>query len=138
VVCVGVLGAVYFYFSHQRTTAANSSERPTFESPAATRSKHPMAKHLELSGFRVQSVKNNLTFTYVVINHSGADLPPMKLKVTIRSPSKAALFEFPADVPAIGPFESREITTNVKGNFKPYELPDWQMIHAEFDITSEP
>jgi hypothetical protein len=41
-------------------------------------------------------------------------------------------------VAALGPYEAKEVETTVKSALRAYELPDWQFLRAEFEITSPP
>jgi hypothetical protein len=113
----------------QKPGAAGSSEQP-----------HPLAKHLEIAGLRVtESKPQTAKIQFVVINHSAADLPDLKMNISLRAGAGGGpIFEFPVDLNSIGPFESRELTTTIKTNLKPYELPDWQVLRAEFRLKSEP
>ena len=98
-----------------------------------------MAKHLEISGVRVTPARaGSVQVRYLVVNHSAADLPEMGLDMSIRPASGgAAILEFQAKLPSIGPYESREMTSTVKTALKPYELPDWQAVRADFRLRSE-
>jgi hypothetical protein len=55
----------------------------------------------------------------------------------VRSGSKS-VFDFPYTLPSLGPFETKEATATLKTDLKPYEMPDWQFLKADFDITSSP
>ncbi len=97
-----------------------------------------MAKFLEISGLRVnEDAKQQLHVHFVVVNHSAADLPELEMTVTVKAADKA-LVDVPVKVPAIGPFESKDMQSIVKSSLKGYELPDWQFLKSEFNITSAP
>ena len=49
----------------------------------------------------------------VVINHSGADLPELKLTVRVKS-DKKEIYSFPFTLPSIGPFESKDFSVPMK------------------------
>jgi hypothetical protein len=139
---VALLAVLYLYILPAKSSSATRSaialEQPG--TAGSSQQAHPLAKHLEIAGVRVtESKPQTAKIQFVVINHSAADLPDLKLHVSLRATSGgAAEFEFPVDLESIGPFESREMTRTLKTNLKPYELPDWQLLRPEFRITSEP
>lgn len=98
-----------------------------------------MAKHLEIAGLRITPAKaGSARVQFLVVNHSAADLPQMSLDLTLRPASGgAAIFEFQVKLPSIGPYESRELTSIVNTALKPYELPDWQALRADFRLRSD-
>jgi hypothetical protein len=97
---------------------------------------HPLAKHLEITGVRLEGLKSNqLKIQYVVVNHSRADLPELKVIVSLVAADRT-FFEFASTVPSLGPFETKDITAVAKTELKPYELPDWQMLRPQFRIES--
>jgi hypothetical protein len=114
---------------------------PENTGPATTTSKHPLAKYIELAGFRLtESKPGELDVKFVAINHSEADLGDLgltiRLKTTAGKPDDPPVAEFQAKVPSLGPLEIRDITAKVSTKLRIYELPDWQFMRAEFDITS--
>jgi hypothetical protein len=139
-----VLAVLYLYIlpSKKSATVAATSDGaagPMSSSPAAVpRGAHPLAKFLEISGVRVsEDAKQQLHVHFVVVNHSAADLPELEMTVTVKAADKP-LVEVPVKVPAIGPFESKDMASTLKSSLKGYELPDWQFLKADFVITSAP
>jgi len=109
--------------------------------PATTISKHPLAKYIELAGFRlVESKPGQLEVKFVAVNHSEADLGDLGLTIRVRTtaakPEDPPVAEFMAKVPALGPLEIHDVSAKVSTKLRIYELPDWQFMRAEFDITS--
>ena len=109
--------------------------------PATTISKHPLAKYVELAGFRLSEKKpGQLEVKLVAINHSEADLGDLdftiRLRTTTAKPEDPPVAEFQAKVPALGPLENKDVTGIVNTTMRIYELPDWQFLRSEFDITS--
>lgn len=143
---VALLTILYLYVLPAKKTvsattpAAGEQAAQNGQAPAAAQAKtpHPYAKFLEVTGVRVnEDAKQRAQVQFIVVNHSAADLPEMKMQITVRSGGKS-LFDFPYTVPSLGPFETKEASTALKTELKPYELPDWQFIKADFDITSTP
>ena len=124
-------------------TASNAGTAPTAESAtavpgAAAKKPHPLAKFLEIVGIRwVEDAKQKAKMQFIVVNHSAADLPELKMLITVKAGGNV-LFEVPFTVSSIGPYESKEFSAPIQTALKGYELPDWQFIKAEFEITSQP
>ena len=104
-------------------------------------SKSPLAKYLELSGYRLaESGVGKLTVKFVVINHSEADIGDLTLKVrlmtTAAKPEDPPITEFEAKLSALGPQEIKDVTATGPTKLRIYELPDWQFIRAAVEIAS--
>ncbi len=103
--------------------------------------KHPLGKYLELSGYRLaEKGAGKLAVKLVVINHSEADIGDLTLKIrlvtTAAKPEDPPITEFEAKVPSLGPQEIKEVSAMANTKLRIYELPDWQFIRAEVEITS--
>jgi hypothetical protein len=103
--------------------------------------RHPLAKYLELSGYRVSETSpGKLSVKFVVVNHSEADIGDLTLKVklvtTASKPEDPPITEFEAKVPALGPQEIKDVSATAATKLRIYELPDWQFIRAEVEITA--
>jgi hypothetical protein len=110
-------------------------------SVASTASTHRFAKYLELAGFRLrESSAGKLEVKFVAVNHSDADLGDITVKVRVRTsqaaPEDPPVTEFEVNIPSFGPQETREITGKAETKLRIYELPDWQFLRTEFDITA--
>lgn len=109
--------------------------------PATTTSKHPLAKYIELAGFRLtESKSGELDVKFVAINHSEADLGDLgltiRLQTTAAKPGDPPLAEFMAKVPSLGPLDIKDVSAKLSTKLRVYELPDWQFMRVDFDITS--
>ena len=105
---------------------------------AAGKKAHPLAKFLEVVGIRwVEDAKQKAKMQFIVVNHSAADLPELKMQIAVKAAGKL-LFEVPFTVTSIGPYESKEFSVPIQTGLKGYELPDWQFVKADFEITSQP
>jgi hypothetical protein len=103
--------------------------------------KHPLAKYLELSGYRMSETSpGKLNVKFVVVNHSEADIGDLTLKVrlvtTAAKPEDPPITEFEAKVPSLGPQEIKDVTATAATKLRIYELPDWQFIRAQVEITA--
>ena len=102
---------------------------------------HPLAKYLELVAFRmVDKGPGKIQVTMAVVNHSEADIGEVSLKVKLTTsaakPEDPPITEFTAKVPALGPRELKEVTVPATTKLKGFELPDWQFLRAEAEITA--
>jgi hypothetical protein len=103
--------------------------------------KHPLAKYLELSGYRISETSpGKLNIKFVVVNHSEADIGDLTLKVrlvtTAAKPEDPPITEFEAKVPSLGPQEIKDVNATAATKLRIYELPDWQFIRAQVEITA--
>lgn len=137
------LAAVLLTLAGCSKPEAPATKQGTIEitGPATTLSKHPLAKYIELAGFRlVESKPGQLEVKFVAINHSEADLGDLGLTIRLRTtaskPEDPPVAEFQATVPALTPLEIHDVSAKVNTKLRIYELPDWQFLHADFDITS--
>ena len=121
-------------------TPSASVESPAAKPGAKT---NPLQKYIEISGVRfVQDPKRKITVArFIITNHSEADLSGLAGNVTIWGRTKKSeedaqgTFSFTTN---LGPFESKEITAPLNTKLKIYELPDWQNITTDVQITAPP
>jgi hypothetical protein len=137
---VGVGAGVYFavhYFRGGTEAASAPAVTVPETSPAKT---SPMQKYVEVAGLRfVENPKHETEARFVVINHSGADITDLAGTVNIlghtaKFQEEAGTFSFRME--SLKPFESKEGVAPLTTKLKVYELPDWQNISAEVQITS--
>jgi hypothetical protein len=105
-----------------------------------TSSSDPAAKQLELVGFRIiEKSPGHLEVRFGVVNHSEADLGDLKMDVrlltTTAKPDDSPLLTFSTKVPSLGPSEMKQVSVDVPAKLRVYELPDWQFLRANFDLT---
>ncbi len=122
---------------------AKQAKKTSTEAPgvAVATNKNPLTKYLEIAGFRMEeSGVGKLKITFVVINHSAADIGDlglkMKLTTSAAKPEDAPIAVFDAKIPSIGPRESKDVSVTVPTKMRIYELPDWQFLRAEYEVTS--
>lgn len=116
------------------------SGAPAAPVSAAPPSRNPAAKYVELVGFRVKEKgPGKLEIHFGVVNHSEADLGELVLDVDLRTtnakPGDPPLCSFAAKVGSVGPEELKPVTVLVPTKLRVYELPDWQFLKADFQIT---
>ena len=106
----------------------------------ASNTSNPIAKYIELVGLRVtERSPGHLVVQFGVVNHSEADIGDVKMNVklstTAAKPGDPPLITFPAQVSRLGPNELKDVSVEVPIKLRVYELPDWQFLKADFEIT---
>lgn len=114
---------------------------PVEPTSAVPLKKHPLAKYVELVGFRLSEAGGGkLRIKFAVVNHSEADIGDLGVRVTLTTSAAKSDTEpiavFDAKVPMLGPEEIKDVTASASTKLRIYELPDWQFLKAEFEITS--
>jgi hypothetical protein len=145
VFAVGIGGVVFGIYSLLRTgTASGTGPTPaaTVESPAAKpgAKTNPMQKYIEISGVRFsQDAKKKTLVTFVIVNHSETDMSGLAGNVTVWGRTQKSeedaqgTFSFST---SLAPFESKTLTAPLNSKKKIYELPDWQNISTDIQITA--
>jgi hypothetical protein len=108
--------------------------------PSATRndSVYPFAKFIEVTGLRVVIHPNRRSqANYLVVNHSGAELTELDVRVAVRAASSAApLFTVSAHVPLLGAYEAKEIRSDLDPQLGAADIPDWDRLRADAQVSS--
>ena len=87
-----------------------------------------------------QDAKKKPIVKFVVTNHSGAEITDLGGNVTVwgrtqKSEEEAAgTFSFASA--HLSPYESKEMSAPLTTKLKLYELPDWQNVSTDIQITS--
>ncbi|MBZ5621934.1 MAG: hypothetical protein LAQ69_24890 [Acidobacteriia bacterium] len=114
----------------------------TVESPAAKPGvkTSPLQKYIEIAGVRfIEDAKKRPAVTFVIVNHSEAVIEELAGNVTIWGRTRtseeeaAGTFTFKT---SLGPNESKELTSPLSTKLKFYELPDWQNVSTDIQITA--
>jgi hypothetical protein len=140
---VGLGGGVYWLVGYARGGSQAASPPANVENPAAkpVAKTSPVQKYVEVSGIRFieDPKKKNIGVKFLVTNHSDADLSGLAGNVTVWARTNKSeeepvgTFSFTADVP---PEASKEVTAPLTTKLKPYELPDWQNVTTDVQITA--
>lgn len=136
------VGAGAYLAIHYFRGGTPAASTPVASIPARTRAQpNPLQKYVEVSGIRfVETSKHETEARFLVVNHSGADITDLAGTVNIwgrtaKSEEEAAgTFSF--KLASLKPYESKEAVAPLSTKLKPYELPDWQNVSAEVQITS--
>jgi len=139
---VGLGAGVYWVVqalrgSNQAATPSINVESPAAKAGAKT---NPLQRYIEVSGLRfTQDAKKKTIAKFVLINHSEADLTGLAGNVTIWGRTQKSeedaqgTFSFTTN---LGPLESKEMSAPVDTKFRIYELPDWQNVTLDLQITA--
>jgi hypothetical protein len=128
------------------SASSPSSDQQAKAAPAipahytASNTTNSIAKYIELAGFRIaERSPGHLIVQFGVVNHSEADVGDVKLTVhlgtTAAKPGDPPLITFPAQVSRLGPSELKDVSVEVPTKLRVYELPDWQFLKVDFEIT---
>jgi hypothetical protein len=137
--------AVVFYILPSSSPATGGEGASTQSQPAAMPAPavapQALGKSLEITGFRIGvDLTNRTVVQYIVVNHSTREISNANVNVVVRSAhghfSRTPVVTFSFRLPAVGPLESREMTTVLESPLKPGDVPDWQSLRPEIQ-TSE-
>jgi hypothetical protein len=122
-------------------SAPGAASAPTSGVMMAQNRKHPLAKYLEVVGFRpLEKSQGKLTIKFGIVNHSDADISDLGLNIglkpTTAKPDDAPFCAFSVKVPSLAPQEIANVSGECTTTLRVYELPDWQFIRATYEITS--
>jgi hypothetical protein len=135
----GVVAGVYWLVGSARgPRPAAAVDSPAAKSGAKP---SPYQKYIEVSGVRfVEEMKSKRTdVRFIVTNHSNADIPGLGGNVTVWGRTRnseedsAGTFAFKTDLKA---YESKEVSAPLATKLKIYELPDWQNVSTDIQITA--
>jgi hypothetical protein len=144
---VGIGAAAFFaiqYINKEPATTVRRTaplENPLLAPARPSGAINPLMKQIEVAGLRLTQNKAKQTeVRFVIVNHSGADLQSLSGNIDLRGRTSKQDEEpvgtFSFKIPALGPYESREVTAVLNTKLKVYELPDWQNLDLRLEITS--
>jgi len=138
---VVLVGGAYWLVggSHAATNNGPSASvaQPVAANPGAAA--NPYQKYIEVSGVRfLEGPKKAPQVKFVVTNHSGAEITGLGGNVTIlgktqKSEEAAGSFQFNTN---IGAWESKDLTVPLVTKLEMIELPDWQFVATQVQITA--
>ncbi|HWC98495.1 MAG TPA: zinc ribbon domain-containing protein [Candidatus Sulfopaludibacter sp.] len=134
-----IFGAIWLFSNKTETKPSAAVESPAAKPGAAP---NPIQKSIEISGVRFAEDPKHKTKTivkFLVVNHSGMDLAGLTGNVTMWGSTRKSdedaqgTFTFSTD---LHPYASKELEAPLNTKFKIYELPDWQNIAPDVQITA--
>lgn len=119
---------------------ANSAPTPISSTPdVASASASPLAKAIEVTGFRVQlDPAKKSEIQYLVVNHSRTRFSGVTVYVTLYAADAKAgqppLCRFQFMAPDLAPFQAKDMTSAIDRPSRPMTAPDWQDLRASVEI----
>ncbi len=146
---LAVGAALFFGIKHFSGSGEASASAPpaALEKalPSAAASKGGQAnmlqKYVEVVGVRLtEDSKQKPEVRFVVINHSGAEISDLAANVNLwartAKSDEEAIGTFTFKLPTLGPYDSKDMSGPLNTKLRVYELPDWQNLTSEVQITS--
>ena len=142
-----VYGAYTLYQTMKKEpTAATRESAGALESPSVVTAtgaakNNPLVKQIEIAGLRLTQNKAQKTeIRFLVVNHSAGEIQDVAGTLSLRArtskkdeePVGACAFK----LASLGPYESKDMVAVLNTKLKVYELPDWQNLQAQLEITS--
>ncbi|MBY0504994.1 MAG: zinc ribbon domain-containing protein [Bryobacteraceae bacterium] len=135
---VGVAGLGYGVLHFMRDKGSVAAESATMETAKPSGEASPLAKYVEVVGFRIIEDKQKVQLKFILVNHSSGEIAPFDLELQVRTknqkPDDAPLFTVKTPVSGVLPFEAKDMTIPVKTSLRAYEIPDWQFLTGTFQI----
>jgi hypothetical protein len=136
------IGAAVIY-GLQRFGKTNTAEKAGLENPTnASQQKvsNPLQKYVDVVGIRLMAENKKPVVKFLLVNHSSGEIAGLQGSVTLwASTSRSeedSVGSFTFKTNGLGPNGSEELTAPLKTKLKMYELPDWQNVTPELQITS--
>ena len=138
-VVAGVVWTVSYFHNRPETKPSAAVESPAAKPGAPT---NPIQKYIEISGLRFAEDpkhKEKTLVRFMLTNHSDAEILGLAGNVTVWGATRKSeedaegTFTFATDVK---PMDSKEITAPLNTKLKIYELPDWQNVTTDLQITA--
>jgi hypothetical protein len=139
-VVAGFVWTIGYFRNRPETKPSTAVESPAARPGAAA---NPWQKFVEVSGVRFSEdpkSKGKVLARFVITNHSDtADISGLAGNVTVWGATRKSeedaqgTFTFKVD---LRPLESKEMTAPFNTKLKIYELPDWQNVTTDIQITA--
>lgn len=142
------VGGAFYYWIYPAMKGANRpapQEAIAFEevpeAQPAPVARGRVARQIEVTGFRfTEDANKRPQVQFLVVNHSAADIGDLEGKVTLRKAQSGEdddpITEFEFNTTRLAPYASIEFKTLIRTSLRAYEMPDWQFLRAEVEITS--
>jgi hypothetical protein len=135
-----VLGGAYYFMQPSAGKVANEKAQSAASAPTTQQAANPFQKYVEVVGIRLVAEKGKPVARVVIVNHSSAEINGLEANVTLWASTKRSeedsIGTFKIRVPSLAANGSADATAPLTTRLKPYELPDWQNLNAELQITS--
>jgi hypothetical protein len=131
----------YITANREARAAGVPATQTAATTPAPVPAEHPAARFVEVAGLRIVVTGNRRPqLQYLVVNHSATELSAMAIRIDARpadAPSNAQpLFTATGVVPALGPYQSREMRTELDAELRSAVIPEWQSLRTDVIISA--
>lgn len=137
---VGLGAGVYWGVNYFRGGAGPTPVTVDTPPAKAGAKPHPLQKYLEVAGMRFVGDKKQTLAKFVVINHSGAEISGLAATMTVWGRTQRSEEDAVGTISFKGidvaPNEYKEVTAPLTTKLKIYELPDWQNVTTDIQITA--
>jgi len=132
------------YFSGSGEAATGGPPAALQKAPLSAGAKakaSALQKYVEVVGLRLTEEPNKKPqVRFVVVNHSGAEIADLAANVNLwartAKSDEEAVGTFSFKIASLGPYETKEMSGLLSTKLRVYELPDWQNLVPEVQITS--
>jgi hypothetical protein len=123
------------------TPGAQESAPAPAKTPAAAKQNSTLQKYVEVAGVRLtEDSGKKPAVHFVVVNHSGAEIADLAGNVNLwartAKSDEEAVGTFTFKLGSLGAYESKDMMAPLSTKLRVYELPDWQNLTAEVQVTS--
>jgi len=151
VLFLAVGAALFFGIKHFSSSSEAAASTPTSResapapaaanTPAAAKQNSTLQKYVEVAGVRLTENSGKMPEVhFLVVNHSGAEIADLAANVNLwartAKSDEEAVGTFAFKLGSLGAYESKDLTAPLSTKLRVYELPDWQNLTAEVQITS--
>lgn len=144
---IGLGAGAYFGIKHfsgsgeAATGAPPAALQKASSSAGANAKASALQKYVEVVGLRLTEEPNKKPqVRFVVVNHSGAEIADLAGNVNLwartAKSDEEAVGTFSFKIASLGPYETKEMSGLLSTKLRVYELPDWQNLVPEVQITS--
>jgi len=141
---VGLGAGIYWLVNYVRDRGQTSQQTAMPLENPATKGKakpHPLQRYIEVTGVRfIQDAKKKTEARFLVVNHSPDDITDLGGNVTIwgrtQKSDEESVGTFSFKLADLGPYAAKELAAPMNTKLRVYELPDWQNVTAEVQLTS--
>ena len=137
---VGIIAGIHWIVEgHGQTAPAAIADAPL---PKAGGAANPFQSVIEVAGVRFgedPKHKEAIVVKFALINHAETEIPGLAGTVTLwarpHKPGDEAQGSF-AFTTTVGAFETKELSVPLTTKLKIYELPDWQNLTPDLQVTA--
>jgi len=122
-----------------KAAAAQTTQSVAAPIASAAVEQHPFSRFIEVTGIRVVAdLSKKSQVQYIVVNHSSLAINNASVHLAVRSASEsigaAPLFTV-SSVVSLGPFQSKEIRTDLDSQLRSTAIPEWDSLRPDVQVS---